>query len=265
LRIVHMSDIHFGGEDAPLVEAVRDFCLGGPQDLIVVSGDLTQYGRYNEFHAAGAWLKTLPAPLMVTPGNHDTPWMGIRERVTAPFRRYEREVGPPAESRHEADGLVALALNSARGWQVRLNWSKGVVSRRQAERAAAHFAAAPPQAVRLLVCHHPLHEPAGAPMTGRVRGGRFAAERLAQARVDLVLSGHVHTPFLEPLPCADAMTYAIGAGTMSLRLRGAPPGFNVIDIADGEVVVTTMVWTGHDLAADQVWTAPLRPREKSAA
>jgi 3',5'-cyclic AMP phosphodiesterase CpdA len=255
-----MSDIHFGGEDAPLVEAVGAFCRETAHDLIVVSGDLTQYGRYTEFRDAAAWLETLPRPLLVTPGNHDTPWFGIRERVTAPFRRYERWVGPPAEARHDAEGLAALAVNSARGWQVRMNWSKGEISRRQAERAAECFEAAPAPAVRLLVCHHPLHEPLGAPMTGAVRGGPFAARRLAEARVDLVLSGHVHTPFLEPLPFGDLMTYAVGAGTLSLRLRGAPPGFNVIDVADGEVVVSTMIWSGHDLVRDQVWTAPLRPR-----
>jgi hypothetical protein len=46
------------------------------------------------------------------------------------------------------------------------------------------LAAAPPSALRVLACHHPLIEAAGGPMTGRVRGGHFAAHRLVAAGAD---------------------------------------------------------------------------------
>jgi len=102
-------------------------------------------------------------------------------------------------------------------------------------------------------------------MTGRVRGGHFAAGTLTRAEVDIVLTGHLHAPFVQPLPYGDAMTYAIGAGTLSVRLRGVLPGFNVIEVADGEITVTSMVWDGRALAVERIWAVPLRPRPPAAA
>jgi hypothetical protein len=56
------------------------------------------------------------------------------------------------------------------------------------------------------------------------------------------------------------MTYAVGAGTLSLRERGAPPGFNVIETIGEELSVTAMAWDGRALAVDRTWLVPLRPR-----
>jgi 3',5'-cyclic AMP phosphodiesterase CpdA len=259
IRLLHISDIHFGGENPGALAAFAAFAASGPVDLIVLTGDLTQFGRREEFRRAAAWLRRLPNPKLITPGNHDTPWLGLAERVAAPFARYARWVGQPAESAFQTEVLLAQAINSARGWQIRLNWSKGEVSRRQVANAATRFEAAP-TAIHVLACHHPLVEAVGGPMTARVRGGCFAAQRLTAAKVDLVLTGHLHAPFVQALPYGDAMTYAVGAGTLSLRERGTVPGFNVIDIAGGEIVVTAMGWTGANLAVDRTWAVPLRPR-----
>jgi 3',5'-cyclic AMP phosphodiesterase CpdA len=259
-RLLHMSDIHFGGENAPAVAAATEFARAAPFDLLVLTGDLTQFGHHDEFAALARWLAQLPGPQLATPGNHDTPWMGIAERVAAPFRRYARAVGPPWESAFDAEGLAVRAINSARGWQVRLDWSKGHVSRQQASRAAKRLGAAAPGALRMLACHHPLVEAVGGPMTGRVRGGHFAARRLAAAGVDVVLTGHLHAPFVQPLPYGDGRTYAVGAGTLSLRERGARPGFNVVETIGEALSVTAMAWDGQALVVDQTWTVPLRPR-----
>lgn len=258
LRLLHVSDIHFGGENRSALEAASAFVRLAPFDLLVLTGDLTQFGHHDEFAALAAWLADLPGPRLITPGNHDTPWMGVPERMAAPFRRFARSVGPPAEAGYETALLAARAINSARGWQVRLNWSKGEVSRWQAVKVARRLEAAPVGALRVLACHHPLMEASGAPMTGRVRGGRFAAERLTRAGVDLVLTGHLHAPFLQSLPFGDEMTYAVGAGTLSLRERGAAPGFNVIDADDDQLTVTAMGWNGRDMEVQQTWVRPRR-------
>ena len=93
-----------------------------------------------------------------------------------------------------------------------------------------------------------------------MRGGRAAARRLTEAGVDLVLTGHLHAPFVQSLPFGDARTYAIGAGTLSVRERGSPPGFNVIEADAQSVRVRTMAWDGTGLASQNEWTVPLRPR-----
>ena len=258
VRLIHMSDLHFGYEDVAALKAAARYAAETPFDLLVISGDVTQYGKHEEFQAAAVWLAGLPGPRLTTPGNHDTPWMGLFERLTAPFARYARAIGVPRGASHAAPGLAVQAINSARGWQIRLNWSKGEVSRRQAERVSRGFEAAPMDSVRIVVCHHPLLEVAGAPMTSRVRGGRHAARRLVRARVDLVLTGHLHVPFLQALPYGDARTYAVGAGTLSLRERGAPAGFNVVDIDENEITIRAMGWTGDLFAIEHTWVAPRR-------
>jgi predicted phosphodiesterase len=98
------------------------------------------------------------------------------------------------------------------------------------------------------------------PVTGGVHRGALAAKMLAEGGVDLILSGHVHNPFAVPLPFGDGLTYAVGAGTLSLRTRGTPPGFNVIDVDDGAVSVTAMAWTGAALEVFREWRLPRRPR-----
>jgi len=260
VRLLHMSDIHFGGEDAPALAAATAFARDARFDLLVVTGDLTQFGHHDEFAAARRWLAQMPGPQLATPGNHDTPYLGLAERVAAPFGRYARSVGPPDDAGFAGDALAVQTINSARGWQIRLNWSKGQVSQRQARNAARRFEAAAPTALRVLACHHPLVEAAGGPMTARVRGGRFAAKRLVAAGVDMVMTGHLHAPFVQPLPFGDGMTYAVGAGTLSLRERGAPPGFNVIETLGEELSVTAMAWDGRALAVERTWLVPLRPR-----
>lgn len=260
IRLLHFSDIHFGGENVLAVEAATAFAATTPCDLIVVSGDITQYGKLAEFALASAWLASLPGPVLCVPGNHDTPWMNLWERVVAPFSRYARAIGPLSVSEFTAPGLAVYGLNSARGWQIRLNWSKGAVSRRQTHRARRFFRQAAPSSLRILVCHHPLVEFIGEPMTARVRGGKFAAGKFTEAEVDLILTGHLHAPFVQALPFGDAKTLAVGAGTLSLRERGDPPSFSVLHIEGSQVRVTNMAWDGSAFGIGQEWVSPLRDR-----
>lgn len=242
IRLAHVSDIHFGDENAAAVAAVAARLAQQPVDLIIVSGDLTRFGEKREFAAAAAWLESLPFPVFVTPGNHDSPYLAWIERFFAPFSRYEAAIGPKEPPPHLAPGLAVYGLNTARGVQPRANWSKGQLSRRQADAAVAWFGQAPGDALRVLVCHHPLLEMIGGPMTGRVWGGPGAAERFAQAGVDLVLTGHIHAPFAWPYPFGDARTYGVGAGTLSVRERGVPPGFNLIEADEAQLRITALAF-----------------------
>ncbi|MGH6911421.1 MAG: metallophosphoesterase family protein, partial [Phenylobacterium sp.] len=229
LRLAHLSDIHFGGENAAAVAAATTYVNAGNFDLVVLSGDLTRFAEVAEFEAAAAWIESLKPPKLVTPGNHDAPYLAWAERIFAPFRRYERLIGPAALQTYEGGGLVVRGLNTARGAQPRLNWSKGQIARSQVKEAVAWFKTHD-GGVRIAVCHHPLTEMIGGPMTARVWGGEAAARDFAEAGVDLVLSGHIHAPFVWPYPFADGKTYAVGAGTLSMRERGVPPSFNVVEI-----------------------------------
>ena len=254
LRIAHLSDIHFGGENAAAVEAavqaVADF---GPT-LTVVTGDVTLNGLPREFAAAAAWLARLPAARIVTPGNHDTPYWNIPLRALTPFARYRRWIGRANVAVFQGPGLIARSLNSARGAQPRPNWSKGAIA--IDELAAFDWGAPEGDALKVFACHHPLIDIEGAPVTGGVRRGGLATAILADAGVDLILTGHVHNPFVLPLPNAAPGRYAIGAGTLSLRTRGTPAGFSTIVADETTVKVTALGWTETAFEPIQTWSLP---------
>lgn len=258
IRLAHLSDIHFGGENEAAVAAAAEHLAAGRFDLVVVSGDLTRYGEVREFEKARAWLDALPGQRLVTPGNHDAPYLAWAERLFAPFRRFERWIGPAPAQSWLGGGFAVRGVNTARGAQPRLNWSKGQISGAQAREAAAWLAGQAADCVRIVVVHHPLIEMLGGPMTARVWGGEAAAAAFAGARVDLVLSGHIHAPFAWPYPYGDGRTYAVGAGTLSVRERGAPPGFNVVEIEDACFRVTALAWKGSRYEPFRTWSLDRR-------
>lgn len=259
--IAHLSDIHFGGENPAAVAAARDWIAACDPDLVVITGDLTRQGDESEFAAARAFVDSLGRDVVVTPGNHDTPYFDPVKRIFAPWARYRRHFGRSPGGLLLRPGLAIRTLNSARGAQPRLNWSKGQVSAGQTRGSVAAFAQAPPDAARILACHHPLIEMLGGPMTGRVWGGEAAARAFAEAEVDLVLTGHIHAPFALAYPFGDGRTYAVGASTLSIRERQVPPGFNRIEIEDEAITVKALAWTGSHYEAWRTWNLVRRGAE----
>jgi WD40 repeat protein/GTPase SAR1 family protein/predicted MPP superfamily phosphohydrolase len=89
-RILHLSDLHFGANDdpivrlQPLVSDLRDRREGlGIENLdyLVISGDLTNRGAYEEFERVHDFLSDLIKEMKLTaertiivPGNHDLSW-----------------------------------------------------------------------------------------------------------------------------------------------------------------------------------------------
>ena len=258
MRVVQLSDIHFGCEDHSALEAATAFTVDAQAALLMITGDLTLNGLPEEFRSAEQWLARLPQPMLVTPGNHDTPYWNLLLRTIEPFKRYRRFVGQPSASRFDIAGLHARMINTSRGAQPRLDWSKGAISLDLARAAAETTAAYPSHELRMIGCHHPLVEVTGAPVSGDVHRGQAAARLFCEAGVDVVLTGHVHVPFAVALPFGDGHTYAVGASTLSKRLRGAPPGFNLFETNPECVDVKAYAWNGSDLEIVNEWRLPRR-------
>jgi 3',5'-cyclic AMP phosphodiesterase CpdA len=137
---------------------------------------------------------------------------------------------------------------------MRMDWSKGSLSIDDLK--AIDWGAAEGQAVRVFGCHHPLIDLPSAPVTGGVQCGEQAAAYLAATGVELVLTGHVHVPFALPLQEAGHVSYAIGAGTLSLRTRGVPASFSTIDVEKDVFQVQVHAWDGERFTPDRAWTLP---------
>jgi 3',5'-cyclic AMP phosphodiesterase CpdA len=264
-KMLHFSDVHFGVEHPEAVAAALAFAKDSAPDLVVISGDVTQKGHRREFRPFKAWMDALPQPVFLVPGNHDVPYYDLVARVFHPWRRFEEMTGHPAVD-HElrAPGVMLRGINTARGWQARLNWSKGVIDLEQTRRAADALRSAPEGDLRVIVVHHPLVEMVGAPMTGEVKRGDAAAHIFAKAGVDLVMTGHVHAPFALPIGVGDNRSYGVGACTLSVRERGYKPGFNVIEWDADVIRVTAMGWVGDRFEPDRTWNLARRKSARRA-
>ena len=258
-RFAHLSDIHFGGEHVEAVAAVKAWIAEHRPDITIITGDITREGAPTEFAAARKWVHSLASEFLIVPGNHDTPYYSLAHRVFLPWKRYETYFGALQEQAVQRAGVAIAPVNTARGAQLRANWSKGAISRRQAEGAVRALAGARPGSLKIVACHHPLVEMIGGPMSGKVHGGRRAAETFSRGAVDLVLTGHVHAPFALPLPGGGGHTWAVGASTLSIRERGVPIGFNCIEVADDCVTVTALAWAGSHFVPWRSWRIVRRP------
>ena len=231
--IAQISDIHFGAEDENAIAAAESCIKATEPDMLVVCGDLTQRGRTREFDAAAEWLDGFDIPKLIVPGNHDTPMFNVAARAAEPFKRFKRRFGQYFGVA-ETGNAIAVGLNTARGWQARRNWAEGSVNLDDLDDVLIRAAASEAD-VKLIACHHPFHSLPGAPLRTRTRRGRRAADKVAASHVQMVLTGHVHTPSVGLRQRANGCYLAVSSGTLSVRLRAEPPSFNLIRLEEGEL------------------------------
>lgn len=242
MKAIHLSDLHFGREDEAAIRETEAHIRNGGYDVILVSGDLTQSGKRAEFEAAAAWLSRLPGPKLLTVGNHDFPVFNVIERVRKPFKRFLALVhSDPQMHIHRYFHPLCrfVTLRTAHALQWRRDWSLGAVHSRHLKRSVQDLRAGN-EPWRIVMGHHPLRDALNAPVLGRVRKGDDALRALYAAGADLVLSGHIHEPFFAGEEPYSGFPAAAGTGTISTRLRNAPPSFNRLHICAREIIIETV-------------------------
>ena len=246
-RIAHLSDPHFGTEDARLIPPLLAFLAQARPDLIVFSGDLTQRARAPQYAAAADLIRRCPAPVLAVPGNHDAPLYNLPVRLLAPWSGWSAAIGA-TEGEWENDTALVVAINSANP-QV---WKNGRVTDTQLDRIAARMSRAGDRR-RIVAMHHPLEGPPGEPPS--LANAARAAERLTAAGVEMVLSGHLHFTYAAPVPAAPSIL-SVQAGTcLSTRTRNDGNAFTLIDLIAGGVTLTHVrAQPDGTFLADADWT-----------
>lgn len=247
--IAHISDVHFGRIDNRIVEALLTELHADPPSVMVVSGDLTQRARVEQYLPAAEFLKRLPGPIIVVPGNHDVPLWNVFRRIFLPLQRYRHYITADLYPEYRDDDIMVLGVNSARSFTRLSGW----LSRDQLATIRQRFSQAPPEATRILVTHHPFIPTSKRPEGDVIRRGASTLLELEEARIDVLLAGHLHLAYHDEVREYHAgmnrSVISIQAGTAtSTRLRGEPNAYNRITIEHDHVHVSVRAWTGSGFA-----------------
>ena len=222
-RIVQISDLHCGSPyfvPNLMDRAIMEINELAP-DLVVCTGDLTDFGFKQQYAQAKSYLDRLACDeLVVIPGNHDSRNVG--------YVHFEELFGERNRVVHK-NGVSIVAIDSSEP-----DLDHGHIGRSRYRWIAEQFS--PPAEFRVFVLHHHLLP---VPGTGRERNVVYdagdALEALQRAAVNLVLSGHKHVPYAWRLESL----FVVNAGTVSsLRLRGKTrPCYNIVEIDGPRVTV----------------------------
>ena len=256
-RIVHISDLHFGRVNPALVEPLLASISELRPDVVAVSGDLTQRATIAQFEAARDFLRQIPFPQIVVPGNHDIPLWNVYRRFARPLERYRRYIHAETEPSYFDGRLVVLGLDTARS----LAWKQGRISADQVLRLRDRLQTPHPDAFKVLVVHHPFVPREGTKSFDAVGRAEQALEVLAQCGADLILAGHLHRSYSRQTASfyrlARRSILVVQSGTtLSARTRDEQNSFNVIGVEPDAANITIFAW--EPLRAAFVAQPPVR-------
>jgi 3',5'-cyclic AMP phosphodiesterase CpdA len=235
---MHISDLHAGPPFNPaLAEQVAHEAHELKPDLLVISGDFVQRADFAaQWRTIVAYLKTLPEPRLVVPGNHDVPMYNPFNRLFRSLERYKRHISPDLNPVFERPGLVVAGGNTAHG----LTIDGGYLSDAQAAALERIFMRYPPDTCKVAVLHHHVVNPPGSEGRRKIRNADTAVQLLDGCGVELLLCGHIHVSYvgttLDVRPDLRQGTIICQSGTTTSR-RGksrerGKNSYNVIEIED---------------------------------
>ncbi|GHC54184.1 3',5'-cyclic adenosine monophosphate phosphodiesterase CpdA [Alcaligenes pakistanensis] len=251
--LIQMTDPHIREEGrlaygrlntAPYLVRAIAHVLALPQkpDALVLTGDLTDFGRPQEYAHLRALLEPLaPIPVYLMPGNHDD-----REqlRLSFPKHRYLGQAGPICYSVDMGE-LRLIALDSAVAGA-----SAGSLDEKQLDWLAAELDQQPDRPT-IIALHHPPFQTLIGHMDkiGLLQGAERLEELVRRhSNVERVISGHLHrtiqvrfggsiactAPSVAHQVCLDLAPDAASAWTLE------PPGYAVHALnAQGHIVTHT--------------------------
>jgi len=249
-RLLHVSDLHFGGRGAPAIErGLETLIERTAPELVVASGDLTHRGRPDQHAAAAEFLRALGPPVLAVPGNHDIPYT-FPARFTRTFSEFERH-WETTEPLFRSPGLYVVGLNSVRAWR----HQAGGIRDEQLSHARGLLAAAPEGALRVVALHHHL---IGAPWRSRkkpVARRSHVLAALVDSGAELILAGHIHQGAVSErhefeVIAGDVrgvvVSIAPGLGRPRPNRRGEARGLHFYESDADTIRVHTYVWRDDD-------------------
>jgi len=253
MRIVQLSDLHFGTEVEAVLAALLVRLKQLQPDLLLLSGDLTQRARRREFARCRRFLHQLPdVPILAVPGNHDLPLYNIWHRFRAPYAGYHRVFGHELAPCFESESTLVVGVNTTDPRRHVDGAFEPAAIEQVAQRLATSSAS-----LKLVVGHHPVDAVLATDEQNIARQADKAVRAWAAAGMQLYLAGHIHFPFFAPLnrryPGVPDDIWTLQAGTaISRRTRdGKPNSFNMIEREQQQLALTRWDYQLHRGAFEQ--------------
>lgn len=195
LKLLHISDLHFGPPYVPEVGAALLRVVPELEpEVIVASGDFTQRAKRQQFAEARQFLDDLSdAPIVCVPGNHDVPLYRVVERWTRPHELYQEFISEDLDSVTHVPGAVFVALDST---APRRTITNGRITQEQLDFCARAFRDVPDDVLRVVVAHHHFAPAPDYERDQTMPRAQRALDLFVELGVDLVLGGHLHRGYI---------------------------------------------------------------------
>lgn len=195
IKLLHISDLHFGPPYVPEVgEAALRIASKLNTDAVIISGDLTQRARREQFVSAKQFLDRLPkSPQLVIPGNHDVPLYRIYDRLFRPHALYQEIITAELNPVLKIRGAVIAGLDST---APRTAISNGQIFKWQLDACEHVFCDVPSDHARIVVAHHHFAPAPDYLHDSNMPKAKRAIERFADLKVDMILGGHLHRAYI---------------------------------------------------------------------
>ncbi len=229
-RIIHISDPHFGTTTPEKIAALTEVLINLNPDLVVLSGDVTQRAHHSQFTEAKQFCDGLqPLKILAVPGNHDIPLFNLPARFLSPYHGFKKHFGFPVNTNCIVKGIEVMGLNTThpkRHVQGELYTKEHKILKQFSASAA----------VRIVALHHPLDCAKQVDEKNLLVNAAETIENLSAAKIDIILSGHIHDPLVRltntryPATVRPAVVSVAGTCLSSRTRAGAPNSFHVLEI-----------------------------------
>lgn len=238
-KLLHLSDLHFGTERPGIVDILVKDCHEINPDIIVISGDLTQRAKHDQYSAVKQFLKNFDdKKILCVPGNHDISLYNPLERFFYPFSKYKKWIASDLCIHYNIDNIAILGINSVTPYKP----MGGYVTEKQLKMIGDYFKTQPFNFIRIVVMHHNLIRSERHKI---INDADKILEVFANAGVNLILSGHIHFSYIEQIKKSFLRhnMYVITAGTAISTRTTEPNSYNLLEISEKAFTLTIRTFT----------------------